>query len=652
MIPISLFDLGSEDVNKHEYLKQLLSFPTGYDPYQYNVKRDPYYSEALKRITDSSRVKLSGNIEHCFYCGTQTDNIVPAFFHDGSGINLWIYTDWKCSALICHTCHENYGSSNVRYKNRVRKINRGNSRSLLHFEPEIVLPTIEPVHLHFNYLDDGRLVPLSQRAKATIERLSLNRKELVSRRLCAIENYRTNYDSFEYSSLESPIDSLFIASVEVEVDDDGSFSDYLLKRVQRDSIFYDDLFNDITPIPLRSESFKPIEIYKRDFFSYTFSGISSIKFDGIRGFDINQKLEFNGKNSLIILGENGVGKSTVLELLKRALKPRYKKHLDDLCNSIDTLPTYEIEYTDENYHYIYGSDKKSKGLRDKCNLIHVSENRSHSKTPNLLAQWVWSQHKNDQLIHWVARKLKTLLDLPQDYYFCTIDGKVYWETESNDTGRVYITDLSSGYNSLLTIFYMVMSGITEKEVINDLNLIEKRLSSTLVLVDEVELHLHPRFKKKVVSNLKETFPEVIFVFTTHDPLVIKSANNNEHVIVLEKNNNVNKSNVKTRIIDTLPDHTHLTTEQILSSPIFGLGTMCGDDSIQKQVDNYYVALRNNDIHIINEHRKILGKTGFFGSTFRELLALSAVDAYISKGVIPKTDDIEKILEKAENHEKD
>lgn len=44
----------------------------------------------------------------------------------------------------------------------------------------------------------------------------------------------------------------------------------------------------------------------------------------------------------------------------------------------------------------------------------------------------------------------------------------------------------------------------------------------IVLIDEIDLHLHPSWQKKVVQDFSKTFPSIQFVATTHSPLVIGS----------------------------------------------------------------------------------------------------------------------------------
>lgn len=47
-------------------------------------------------------------------------------------------------------------------------------------------------------------------------------------------------------------------------------------------------------------------------------------------------------------------------------------------------------------------------------------------------------------------------------------------------------------------------------------------TSGVVLIDEIDLHLHPEWQKRVVKDLQEAFPNIQFVVTTHAPLVIGS----------------------------------------------------------------------------------------------------------------------------------
>ena len=45
-------------------------------------------------------------------------------------------------------------------------------------------------------------------------------------------------------------------------------------------------------------------------------------------------------------------------------------------------------------------------------------------------------------------------------------------------------------------------------------------AEAVVLVDEIDLHLHPKWQRQIVRNLTTAFPRCQFIVTTHSPLVI------------------------------------------------------------------------------------------------------------------------------------
>ncbi len=49
-----------------------------------------------------------------------------------------------------------------------------------------------------------------------------------------------------------------------------------------------------------------------------------------------------------------------------------------------------------------------------------------------------------------------------------------------------------------------------------------RLSPGVVLIDELDLHLHPKWQRHVVEDLRRTFPAIQFVATTHSPFIVQT----------------------------------------------------------------------------------------------------------------------------------
>ena len=55
----------------------------------------------------------------------------------------------------------------------------------------------------------------------------------------------------------------------------------------------------------------------------------------------------------------------------------------------------------------------------------------------------------------------------------------------------------------------------------------------LVLIDELDLHLHPTWQRHVIEDLRNTFPRVQFICTTHSPFLIQSLRSGEELLMLE-----------------------------------------------------------------------------------------------------------------------
>jgi predicted ATP-binding protein involved in virulence len=56
----------------------------------------------------------------------------------------------------------------------------------------------------------------------------------------------------------------------------------------------------------------------------------------------------------------------------------------------------------------------------------------------------------------------------------------------------------------------------------------------IVLIDEVDMHLHPEWQRRIMEDLHYIFPKIQFIVTTHSPSVLANVKR-EHIILLEKN---------------------------------------------------------------------------------------------------------------------
>lgn len=93
-----------------------------------------------------------------------------------------------------------------------------------------------------------------------------------------------------------------------------------------------------------------------------------------------------------------------------------------------------------------------------------------------------------------------------------------------------LRELSDGYRNTLSI----IADIAYRMAVLNPQLLENVVNLTpgVVLIDEIDLHLHPSWQKRIIKDLRVIFPKVQFIVTTHSPSIISSISN-EHLIVFK-----------------------------------------------------------------------------------------------------------------------
>ncbi|MCU0697693.1 MAG: AAA family ATPase [Myxococcaceae bacterium] len=100
--------------------------------------------------------------------------------------------------------------------------------------------------------------------------------------------------------------------------------------------------------------------------------------------------------------------------------------------------------------------------------------------------------------------------------------------------RLPATWLSQGYQSTIAWIADILGHfMLERPGETDLALEDLE---GLVLIDELDLHLHPRWQSSLVASLKRVFPNVQFVATTHSPLVLTGLRADEVIILRSAEN--------------------------------------------------------------------------------------------------------------------
>ena len=85
--------------------------------------------------------------------------------------------------------------------------------------------------------------------------------------------------------------------------------------------------------------------------------------------------------------------------------------------------------------------------------------------------------------------------------------------------KLNVSQLSQGEKSMMAL----VGDIARRLAMMNQSLANPLQGDGIVLIDEVDLHLHPKWQRNLVRQLSETFPNCQFVLTTHSPLVISDA---------------------------------------------------------------------------------------------------------------------------------
>jgi putative AbiEii toxin of type IV toxin-antitoxin system/AAA domain-containing protein len=206
------------------------------------------------------------------------------------------------------------------------------------------------------------------------------------------------------------------------------------------------------------------------------------------------------------------------------------------------------------------------------------------------------------------------------------------------TQAVSVRQLSDGYQSILAMVGDILELLGRKRI-------DMSAAEGVVLIDEIGAHLHPRWQMDVVTRLRNAFPNLQFLVTTHEPLCLRGLRDGE-VLVLRTD-----SKRRTVAISDLPSVEGLRVDQLLTSPHFGLLTTM-DGHIEDLFDEYYTllakpktTLSKDDVERLTFLRGELEQHEQLGSNQRERLMLQAIDLHLAKEADALRDRKDEVLSK-------
>lgn len=230
--------------------------------------------------------------------------------------------------------------------------------------------------------------------------------------------------------------------------------------------------------------------------------------------------------------------------------------------------------------------------------------------------------------------LRDLLPLPPDAEFVPEGGHVVVVAHG---ARVPLRQLSDGYQSvvamtvdILQVALRIWPNLQEAE--------------GTVLLDEVGAHLHPTWKMRAVTSFRKALPAMQFLATSHDPLCLRGLGKGE-VAVMRRGDDSQVFSLA-----GLPSPGDFRVDQLLTSDFFGLNSTV-DPDVEALFDEYYalLALKERDaeqVARLDTLQNELKNRRHFGSTLRENLMYEAVDRLVAQHRVHPKLTIEELKEEA------
>lgn len=229
-------------------------------------------------------------------------------------------------------------------------------------------------------------------------------------------------------------------------------------------------------------------------------------------------------------------------------------------------------------HRLFGRSARTGAIRHVDTLFHDDRQLSNPE------KWLRHLARRDRDgLNEVVSALRHIIQI--DGHFESIDirrdpldgvERCYIRIDrTNADGKPYVVPqrldiVSSGYRAILALVCDILQGLMEATG-GDAR--TARRTGAIVLIDEIEAHLHPRWKLHVISGLRRALPRVTFLITSHDPLCVRGMFTGE-VVALNRYQAVGSgdSGIPERVepVTELATLESLTVEQLLTSDLFRL----------------------------------------------------------------------------------
>lgn len=321
--------------------------------------------------------------------------------------------------------------------------------------------------------------------------------------------------------------------------------------------------------------------------------------------DFPQERDANGKIPVtIITGENGTGKSVIIDAIRLLFyseakigrdivsnKDDFQIEMNVINNGVSTLDYGNNIYFDIlkgdviNEHFEFANwiiDYWNSNLGNDgfwINNISTIDIRqayegaldgvsSNVELTNFICSVDYLRNSDDKQEAEVGNFVYSLIK--EIFKECLVDGEFLSVRRQTLSPIVKVKDaevtldkLSSGNLLLIERLIGLIRRMYSVCMLNNRPVSEMTLIEGILLIDEVENHLHPQWQRRIVSILQRMFPNLQIIMTTHSPFVVSSVENAKIYVCESK---IDYSIVR----DMTEDYSNLPVDEVLVSDVFGV----------------------------------------------------------------------------------
>lgn len=321
--------------------------------------------------------------------------------------------------------------------------------------------------------------------------------------------------------------------------------------------------------------------------------IKSISIKNFRGIKEIETIDFNSNSQWIFLtGENGFGKTSVLQAIATGLYG--KENVNALSQEERKQAKFEIKLENNSIYKgsedsifknirTYGAERImarnastfSRNVKDLISTDSIFNKPAHFfDIEDILKEFFL--RRQEEKIREATQKLILILkkivpDLDTIGLSHNTFNQIVVYKEKFSTDLLPFSYLFTGFRSWIIILGDIIGSFYNEYNLTDIDTANVK---DIVLIDEFDAHLHPKWQYLLPKSLSEIFPNVQFIVSTHSPIPLLGSPRNSTFL------NVNRNIEQGIYIENWSDIDikNLTPNTVFSSPMFDLESLIANSN--------------------------------------------------------------------------